>query len=521
MLVSKALVSSIRKYPTKIASMDEHSKYTYQEMGVRVAKLKQALKSIGSKRGDRVGLLMFNTPAYLEVLYAVMSYGGIVTPLNIRLSMDELAFILNDAAIETLFIHKEFIEMIDDLKRNCPSLTHVIMADDIDVEGTLHYESWIHSFPETEFTVDQIEDEEIAGLFYTGGTTGRAKGVMLTHKNLVNNAYHAALNIEFTKNERYLHAAPMFHLADGACSFGVTLAGGSHQYIRSFTAEKWLENVENLKPTSTLLVPTMLNMVMNDSQFAKYDTTSLQKIIYGASPMSIEGLKKVKENFKNIKLYQAYGMTEASPILTVLSSEDHEVGESPIEQKRLSSCGKPVHHVELKIVDSLGKELPSHQVGEIVARGPNIMKSYWKLPEETNAVLRNGWYYSGDLGYKDEQGYFYVVDRAKDMIITGGENVYTTEVENVLYEIEGVRECAVVGIPDDTWGEKAIAIIVSTTDSDLTEQKVKEACRKKLANYKVPKEVIFSDELPKSGAGKILKRHLRDTFWKNENRKVH
>ncbi|WP_062196989.1 acyl-CoA synthetase, partial [Massilibacterium senegalense] len=503
MLVPKALISAIRKCPNKIGSMDEHVQYTYQELGGRVAKLKQALQSIGSAKGKRVGLLMFNTPAYVEVLYAVMSYGGIVAPLNVRLSAPELIFIINDAKIETLFFHQEFKGIVEKLQDNCSTLKHIVMADDFYVSGTIHYESWIASFPSKEFTVDPISDEEVAGLFYTGGTTGKSKGVMLTHKNLVNNAYHAAMNAEFTKEERYLHAAPMFHLADGAFSFGVTIAGGSHVYLRSFTPANFLKVLETLTPTSTLLVPTMINMVINEASFHTFDTSSLQKIIYGASPMSVEGLKKAKKKLPNVKFYQAYGMTEAAPILTMLSAEDHEVGDKKEEQKRLASCGKPVQHVELKIVDPTGNEVPPYQVGEIVARGPNIMKGYWNLPDETKAALRNGWYYSGDLAYKDEQGYYYIVDRAKDMIITGGENVYTTEVENVLYSLSDIKECAVVGIPDETWGEKVTAIVVKKERSELTEQTIKEECRKKLANYKVPKTIIFTNELPKSGAGKI------------------
>lgn len=525
MIITKGLLYAARTFPLKTAIVDGDETYTYTEFAIRTAKLKAALQNLQVKKADRVGILMLNNYRYLEIMYAATSFGAIVVPMNVRLSANEVAFILNDAEINTLFIHKEFLPMVNELREKAPSLQHIILAEndsvEIDDESILLYETVINNEREEALTIDHVEEEDIAGLFYTGGTTGRSKGVMLTHKNLVNNAYHAALNIKYDEKEIYLHAGPMFHLADQASTLAITLVGGTHAHIRSFTPVRVLETVQKHNITAVLLVPTMINMLINAPQFNQYDVHSLNKILYGASPMSVEMLKKAMKRLPNTTFIQAYGMTEAAPILTVLRGEDHVVDGSEQQLKRLMSCGQPVQGVEMKVVDPNGEEAPNGQVGEIVAKAPNIMKGYWNLKEETAHALRNGWYYTGDLGYKDDDEYYYIVDRAKDMIITGGENVYSTEVENVLYEHQAVLECAVIGTPDEKWGEIVKAVIVLKEGNTTSEDELKAFTRKKLADFKVPKIIEFTNELPKSGAGKILKRHLRDKHWQSQTRKVH
>lgn len=522
MLITKGLLFANRTFPNKTAIIDGEDTFTYREFTSRTAKLKAALQNMGIQKGDRIGILMLNNFRYLEIMYAATSFGAIVVPINVRLTAPEVSFILNDANVETLFIHQEFIPMVKEIKENVNSLKRIVLAEaSTQDRDYILYESLIHEQSANTLTIEHVNEEDVAGLFYTGGTTGRSKGVMLTHKNLVNNAFHAALNLKYHEKEIYLHAAPMFHLADQASTFAITLVGGTHAHIRTFSPEKVLYAIETHKITAVLLVPTMINMVIHSPQFNRYNVKNLQKILYGASPISVEVLKKAMSLLPNTQFIQAYGMTEAAPIVTVLRAEDHIVNDNPKTLKRLQSCGQAVQGVELKIVDPNGREVRGHEVGEIVVKAPNIMKGYWNLPEETARALQNGWYFTGDLGYKDDEDYVYIVDRAKDMIISGGENIYSTEVENVLYEHSAVLECAVIGIPDEKWGEVVKAVIVLKEGEYPTRDEIITFMKGKLAPYKVPKEIEFVSALPKSGAGKILKRHLRNQHWKEKERRVH
>jgi len=521
MILTNGLLYASRTFPNKIAIIDGDETYTYRQFYERTAKLKASIKELHVKKGDRVGLLMLNNYRYLEIMYGITALGAIVVPINVRLNIEEVAFILNDAGVKTLFIHHEFLPMIPQLKRKVPHLEHIILAESLNDGASnvndstiIQYEELLEKQTYIELSVENVHEEDVAGLFYTGGTTGRSKGVMLTHKNLVQNAYHVLANLKYDEDEIYLHAAPMFHLADQASTFAITLIGGTHAHLRMFNPKGVLEVVQQAKVTSILLVPTMINMLINVPEFDHYDVSSVRKVLYGASPMSVEVLKKAMKKIENAEFIQAYGMTEAAPILTVLKGKDHILSGTEKQLKRLTSCGKAVQEVEMKVVDPEGKELPPGEVGEFIAKGPNIMKGYWNLPEETRNALRDGWYYTGDLGYKDEDNYYYIVDRKKDMIITGGENVYTTEVEQVIYEHPVVLECAVIGVPDETWGEVVKAVIVLKEGQSVNEEDIISFVKNKIAHYKAPKIVEFTDELPKSGAGKILKRKLRDEHIK-------
>jgi len=517
MILTKGLSYAARNYPNKTAIIDGHHMFTYKELSTRTAKLKESLITLQVKKGDRVALLMLNGFRYLEVIYGVLAAGAVIVPLNTRLNLVEVVDILNDSGAEILFIHKEFLSLVPELSAQVSGLRHIILAEDEEekerVEAVHCYERLLKNQKEKAFSHDDIHEEDLAGIFYTGGTTGRSKGVMLTHKNMVSNAFHACINLQYSEHEIYLHASPMFHLADGASTFGITMMGGTHTFVRSFTIKGVFECIEQNKTTSIMLVPTMINLLINDPDFEQYDTTTLKKVLYGASPISEALLEKCSKYLPQIELYQAYGMTEAAPILTILKSKDHK-------EKRLKGCGQTVQSVEMKIINPEGNEVSVGEIGEFIARGPNIMKGYWNLAEETAHVLRNGWYYTGDIGYKDEDEFYYLVDRAKDMIITGGENVYSIEVENVLYKHSAVLECAVLGIPDEKWGEAVKAVVALKPQNEVTVDELLLFASQHLANYKVPKSIEFISELPKSGAGKILKRALRDQYWQEENRAV-
>ncbi|MBO8163476.1 MAG: long-chain-fatty-acid--CoA ligase [Brevibacillus sp.] len=525
MLLTKGLLYAARSNPNKTAVIDGAQSYTYAELAARTAKVKGMLNVLGIKKGDRVALCMLNSFRYLELLFGITAHGAIVVPLNTRLSAGEISFILEDAGAEALFIHEEFLPMIPAIKRTVKGLRQVILAEDAETaeavgdDAVLSYEELLRQQPEEVLSAEGIHEDDIAGLYYTGGTTGRSKGVMLTHKNLVSNAYHVALGFAYSEDDVYMHAAPMFHLADGASTFAITLVGGTHTFVRSFTPVKALEVIQQARATCCLLVPTMVNMLIHTPEFHQYDLSSLRKLMYGASPMSSGLLKTCMQLLPDVQFFQGYGMTEASPVLSILNGKHHLLGVKGRE-RLLVSCGQAVQGVEMKVVDADGKELPVGQVGEFAARGPNIMKGYWNMPEETAKAMRGGWYHTGDMGYKDEDNFFYVVDRAKDMIITGGENVYSTEVEDVLQQHPAVLECAVIGVPDERWGEAVKAVVVLKEQTAVDEEEILAFVRGKLANYKVPKSIDFAKELPKSGAGKILKRSLRDQYWQGRTRNV-
>jgi long-chain acyl-CoA synthetase len=366
-----------------------------------------------------------------------------------------------------------------------------------------------------------IDEDDILGLFYTSGTTGVPKGVMLTHKNLVMNAYHSQLGLEFTHKSVYLHAAPMFHLADGAANWTTTWNGATHAFVPKFDPDDVLKAIEKFRVTNSVLVPTMINMLISHAALKNYDVRSLSQVLYGASPIAPELLRRAMKALP-CRFYQGYGMTEAAPLLTVLSAQDHEQALNDSKRTHLlASAGRPLLGVQVRIVDENDHDVSIGTVGEIIARGPNIMKGYWNKPEQTQKSLRNGWYHSKDMGRFDDEGYLYIVDRKDDMIVTGGENVYSTEVEAVLYAHPAIQEAAVVGVPDETWGEAIKAIVVIRPNLRATEAEILEHCKKNLSTYKVPRSVEFLPELPKSGTGKILKTALRDRFWSGYERRVH
>jgi len=343
--------------------------------------------------------------------------------------------------------------------------------------------------------------------------------VMLTHTNLVVNAMNAVAGLGFDADTAYIHSGAMFHLADGASTFGVTMVGGRHAFVPRFEPVEVLQTIASQKVTHAQFVPTMINMLVNHPRFAEFDISPLKFILYGASPMPEGVLRKAIELMPHVGMMHAYGMTEAAPIVTLLDPRYTTL--SGRYAGRLKSCGQAALTCEVKVVDAGRQEVPIGTAGELAIRGPNIMKGYWNKPAETAAVLENGWYYSGDGATMDKEGFVYIVDRLKDMIISGGENVYSAEVENAISLIPEVAEVAVIGVPDERWGERVHAIIVPKRGMTLTPEQVMEHCRAQVAGYKCPRSIDFRDTaLPLSGAGKILKRELREPYWKGYTKAV-
>jgi long-chain acyl-CoA synthetase len=490
---------------------------SWRQTAEHVACVAGALSALGVKRGDRIALLSLNNDRYFELMYAIPWIGAVMVPINTRLAAPEIEYILADSGASMLFIDAAMAHHLTALDGRMPDVREVVWLDDIaSPDGMLHYEDLTAYEPVPDVGAG---DEDLAGLFYTGGTTGRSKGVMLTHTNLVINAINAVAGIGYDSDTAYLHSGPMFHLADGASTFGVSLAAGRHAFVHRFDPADVLQTIFSEKITHAQFVPTMLNMLVNHPRFSEFDISTLGFILYGASPMPEGVLRQAMQRMPQVKLMHAYGMTEAAPIVTMLDVR-YTTLDGPFAGK-LKSCGRAAIACEIKVVDANRLEVPRGTAGELAIKGANIMKGYWNKPAETAAVLQDGWYYSGDGAIMDEEGFVFIVDRLKDMIITGGENVYSAEVENAISLLPGVAEVAVIGVPDERWGERVHAIVVPKVPGSISADQVLEHCRDQIAGYKCPRSVDFRDTpLPVSGAGKVLKRELRAPFWQGYTKAV-
>lgn len=505
------------------AIVDGSTRLTYAEWGARCLGLGGGLRSLGLNDLDVVAVSALNGWRHLSCWLAIPSAGLVLNDLNYRLAPAELQFIVNDCGARAIIVDDANLPLAVSLKSHCEGLVHLIHAGDAPTpEGFLSFDELCAYDPLPQATVDFIDEDTLAAIGYTGGTTGLPKGVMQSHGNLLSNAKHMQYAYGYTPDDSYLHAAPMFHAADASCTFAVTWMGARHLMIPGWDPQKFCEMAVTEGMTITLLVPTMINMLANHPTLGQFDLSSWRLMGYGASPMPSE-LQKLAMAKLPCGFMQLYGMTEASPLLTFCSAEDHRRGAAgmPGYTERLRSAGAPAPGVETEVRREDGTICHPGEAGEIFARGPNIMLGYWNRPEETAHALVDGWYRTGDVAYADSHGYLYIVDRAKDMIISGGENVYTTEVENALYAHPAVLEAAAFGIPDERWGELVHAEVVPKPGASVTGEELIAHARTLIAGYKVPKSVnVRSEALPKSGAGKILKKDLRSPFWEGRTRSV-
>ncbi|MFI7000091.1 long-chain-fatty-acid--CoA ligase [Nocardia sp. NPDC050175] len=487
---------------------------TVAESTDRIARFAGALHALGVAAGDRVGIIALNSDRYHEYLLAVPWAGAVVNPVNIRWNPAEIVYSLRESETRVLLVDDAFAAILPALRARWNGLTQVIFCGDGELpEDTVSYEQLI-------LDTDPVEDarrggSDLYGLFYTGGTTGHPKGVMLSHDNMMVSAMGAMATIGgSTDGVRLLHAAPMFHIADMAAWGMGMLSGATHVMVPAFTPAGVLDAIGRHAITDTLLVPTMIQMLVDAPAAIDADLSSVRRVLYGASPISQAVLDRARKALHGAGFVQVYGMTELAPIATVLSPADHE---NP-ELRR--AAGRPAAHAEIRVVDPDGNEVARGAVGEVIVRGGNVMRGYWNRPADTAEAVRDGWMHTGDGGYMDERGYVFIVDRIKDMIVTGGENVYSAEVENALAKHHSVAACAVIGIPDEKWGELVHAVVVLRPDQQVAPDELTAFCRNHIANYKVPRSVAFVDELPLSGAGKILKRELRNLHWDNSSRQV-
>ena len=516
MPLNELLPKAIKLYSKRKAIVCEDTKLTYDEFGRRVWRLCHGLIEVGLKKGDRLAVLHENCHVFLETYFAAAHLGLILVPLNFRLSPKELGMILKDSGSRMLVAQARFRDEVEAVAKLVPAIEKIIWTmrpagNGIDAGG-LDYEGMLSAQPETPPAGPVIEDTDVAHLYYTSGTTGRAKGVMLTHKNVKTHALGTIAELHLTDKDHWIHVAPLFHLADAWATFAITWVGGKHVIIPSFDSVKVFKAIEEERVTITNLIPTMLNMMINHPDVGEYDYSSLRVLLSGGAPIAPELVRRIIETFKSDYI-QTYGMTETSPYLTLSILKDH-LEDLPWEERLRfkASTGREFIGVNLKVVDEEGREVAkdNKQVGEIIVRGDIVTPGYWNLPKETQEAIRDGWLYTGDLAVIDAEGYVNIVDRKKDMILTGGENVYSTEVENVLYMHPDILEAAVIGVPDPHWGEAVKSCVVLKEGRQTTVEEIISFCKKHLAHYKAPKRVDFMDALPRTGSGKIFKKGLRE-----------
>jgi long-chain acyl-CoA synthetase len=495
MIYVHSLGRAARYFPERAALAANGTRSTFRELHHRVGRIAAALMKHGFKAGDRLALLLPNEPDYIELVYACAWLGVTVVPLNTRLSVKEIDGVLDDATPRGLIRHSAL-----------PVPTAQVPWELVHDQDPLDAQS--------DSIADPIYDLDAnLALIYTSGTTGRPKGVEIRHANILENVYHTNFWLPLEEGAVHLHAAPIFHIADFPFMFGTPAFGACQVTIPKFNPQSFCETVARERITHTVLVPTMINMLTQFPQLQEYDLSTLRHLGYGGSPMAPELVRRTRQVLPKVKLVQVYGLSEAG-FLTGLKDDEHT-------EDKLTSCGRPCVGVDVRIVDGSGKELQTGQKGELVARGANIMRGYWNNVPETERAFRNGFFRTGDIGYQDANGYFYILDRLKDMIVTGGENVYSGEVEAVIYTHPAVHEVAVFGIPDPKWGEIVKAVVVLKPRKTLTADELIAYCRRSLANFKVPRSIEFSEtELPKTGSGKILKAILRESAWAHQQRAV-
>jgi len=500
--------SAVERPQAPALLLDDAAPVTWERLAERIGRLAAAIAARGVKAGDRVALLAPNGPAFLETMMAAARIGAIIVPLNYRLSPAELNFQLADAECALWFVDESFAGLAEATGIEVPK---VAIAP-----GGGEHEAMIESAGAPADLVP-VTPNHTLGIFYTGGTTGLPKGVMLTHQNMLSNATHVAPRMNHRPDDIHLHAAPMFHLADLGGTFAQLLAGGTHCFLAKFDAEGVAGAVERHKVTTIGLPPTMLDMALRGDAAERHDMSSLRRINYGGSPITDAVLKRAFDVLP-CEFVQGYGQTEATQTITLLSAEDHR--RAVDRPELLRTCGKPVDGVQVIIADPHDRPVAAGEIGEVLVRGPNVMKGYWRREAETVEALRGGWLHTGDLGRRDEEGYITLVDRRKDMIITGGENVFSTEVENALTSHDEVIEAAVVGVPDDQYGERVHAVVVLRDGAQPDEAGLQAHCRARIGGFKIPRSFEFIAELPKTGAGKVRKAELRAPHWQNQDRKV-
>ncbi|MDR6125006.1 acyl-CoA synthetase (AMP-forming)/AMP-acid ligase II [Bacillus sp. SLBN-46] len=508
MNIGSLLTQNANKYPELLAIECEGRRYTYLQFNEEVNQLAHGLMNQGVKKGDKLALMMKNSDHFVFTFFAAAKIGAVAVPVNFRLTASEVQYILQQSDAAVVVCDKEFESIIAEAKQGAGVRLVITVGGEPETTGYYSYETILSANKEEpNVEVSQQDDLEI---LYTSGTTGRPKGALFTHDQIFKVGISVVINMGIRPHEHILHLAPLFHSAQLNLFLisGVAL-GATHIIHRDFHPVKTLQAIQEHKITHLFAVPAMYNFLLQVPNAADYDLSSIKRVGYGAAPMAPELVKKSMQLFKTDQFYNLCGLTEAGPGGILLDPEGHK--------NHLGKGGKPIFLTETRVVNEEGIDVLPGVIGEFIVRSPMVMKEYYKKPEETKSTLKDGWLYTGDLATIDEEGYITLVDRKKDMIISGGENVYSVEVESVLFEHPGILDAAIIGLPDEVWGEAVCAIVVPREGAVIDEQELRSFCRQKLAGYKVPRRIFIEEQLPRNASGKVLKYQLRQKMRTESN----
>jgi fatty-acyl-CoA synthase len=506
-----------QQYPQRTAVVCGQDRLTYAQFGERVGRLAGALRKSGIRPGDRVAFLSTNCHRLLEAYYGVIEAGAVLLPLNIRLSAAELAYILNDAGASVLFLQKQFRELVESFH---PKLSTVKAFYSLDAQAEEHwltqndYETLLSGAEPVRRDIFEVDENELAELFYTSGTSAEPKGVMLTHRNIYLHAHNTGLGLPTEKDAVELHTIPLFHANGWGVAHFLTLLGGKHVMMQRFDPVEVFRLVQAERVNHFSLVPAMATVLVNCPERTKYDLSSVRRINMGGSASSPTLVHEVEEKLGGV-CFSGYGLTETSPVLSISLLKPGLDPQGEERYVRQAMTGYAMPGVEIRVVDGNDQDVPKDgkAIGEIVARSDGVMEGYWQQPEATAQAMRGGWFHTGDMATWGEDGYLLIVDRKKDIIISGGENISSLEVEKAILSHPAVMEAAVIPVPDKIWGEVPKALVVLRPNERAGEMELIEHCRQRLAHYKCPRSVEFVESLPKTGTGKILKRDLRKKYW--------
>ncbi len=516
MSMTLALQRSIQCTPERVATVFHGRRQTFRELGERVARLAGALQSIGMAPGDRVGMLGVNSDRWLETMMGTWWGGGVLNPVNTRWSVPEIVYSLDDSDTTILVVDDHFMNRVEGIRATAKRVPRFIYAGDGEVpEGMLSLEALVDGA--TPVADADRRGDDLACILYTGGTTGFPKGVMHSHQTAWSIGIQRLAQMHVSEPSIALHVAPLFHMGGIGRALVQFIAGDTHVLVPSFDAREVMQTVEREGVTDLLLVPTMLQALITHPEFDCFNLGTLKRMVYGASPIAESVLERAMALLPGVSFTHSYGMTECGGA-TSNPPENH--GAEGRASGLSRSAGRAGLGVAVKVVDGSGREVPRGEVGEIIVRGPNVMLGYWNKPEETARALRNGWLHTGDGGRMDEGGHVFIVDRIKDMIVSGGENVYSAEVENVIARHPAVQACAVIAVPHAQWGEAVHAVVVRKPGVELDDRALHAHCKNFIAGYKCPKSIEFREALPLSAAGKVLKRELREPHWAGQLRQV-